>query len=200
MTIPVLLRKQLRAQRRALSPDEHQQSSRRVVSCVITLDCFTNAQHIAGYFAHDGEPDLSALFEQAFALGKRVYLPVLNDEPRGPLLFAPYHTDTPLTPNRFGIPEPRVAREDGLAAQALDLVLTPLVAFAVDGTRLGMGGGYYDRTFAFRCDPAYPPKPHLLGLAFELQKVPDLPRQPWDVPLDEIVTEAAVYVMEKKRF
>jgi len=187
-----LLRKQIRAQRRTFSTYEHRQASLRLVSQVIGLDCFIKAQHIAGYFAFDGEPDLTTLFEQVFALGKQLYLPIVAD-PHSPLLFAPYRLEVPLVPNQFGIPEPAVTKEQCLTAGDLDLVLTPLVAFDDKGNRLGMGGGFYDRTFAFRIDPARPVKPYLLGLAFELQKVADLPCQPWDVPLDGIVTESAIY-------
>ncbi|MEE4378414.1 MAG: 5-formyltetrahydrofolate cyclo-ligase [Candidatus Competibacteraceae bacterium] len=188
-----LLRKQIRAQRRAFSPREHRQASHKLVYQVIGLDCFANALHIAGYFAFDGEPDLAMLFEQVLALNKQLYLPIVGAQPHDLLLFAPYRLDATLELNRFGIPEPVVAKEQCLTACDLDLVLTPLVAFDVKGNRLGMGGGYYDRSFAFRVDPTHPVKPYLLGLAFESQKVADLPRQTWDVPLDGIVTESTVY-------
>jgi 5-formyltetrahydrofolate cyclo-ligase len=73
--------------------------------------------------------------------------------------------------------------------------LAPLVAFDRNGTRLGMGGGYYDRAFAFLRAPADGGRrPVLLGLGYEFQKVAELIRQPWDVPLDAAVTESALYV------
>jgi 5-formyltetrahydrofolate cyclo-ligase len=126
-------------------------------------------------------------------MGKQVYLPILAGNPQEHLVFAPYRSDTKLKPNRFGIPEPQIGNEELLTPQYLDLVLTPLVAFDASGTRLGMGGGFYDRTFAFLNHPGHFSKPRLFGLAYELQRVDHLPRQPWDVPLQGIITERAFY-------
>ena len=137
--------------------------------------------------------DPAPLLERAWALGKQVYLPVLAGAPAAHLLFAPYHRHSAMQANRFGILEPVVSNSELLPPQRLDLVLTPLVAFDASGTRLGMGGGFYDRSFAFRNNPAHLPRPLLLGLAYELQKVAELFRQAWDIPLDGIVTEQAVY-------
>ena len=157
------------------------------------MKVFVRSRHLAGYLAIDGELDPAPLLERARAMGKRVYLPVLAGNPAAHLLFAPYHLDMAMQANRFGILEPDVPAADLLLPQHLDLVLTPLVAFDLHGTRLGMGGGFYDRTFAFRHNPAHLPRPLLLGLAYELQKVAELPRQSWDIPLDGIVTEQALY-------
>jgi 5-formyltetrahydrofolate cyclo-ligase len=154
---------------------------------------FAAARRIAAYWAQDGEVDTAVIWQRAWSLGKQIFLPVLSSEPQGPMLFALFQADTALAPNRFGIPEPRTPTAQCLSGQQLDLVLTPLVAFAENGRRLGMGGGFYDRAFAFRRGSAPACKPHLLGLAFELQKVECLPSRPWDVPLDGIVTESAFY-------
>ncbi len=99
-----------------------------------------------------------------------------------------------MVTNRFGIPEPQ-ARHGAhparrLPAWALDLILLPLVGFDDDGQRMGMGGGFYDRTLAFTRRPG--PRPHLIGLAHECQRVESLPVAPWDVPLDAIVSDARV--------
>ena len=193
MLSPNVLRKQVRALRRAMPAAERHQAARQLTSRVTSLQVFVIAQHIAGYLAFDGELDPALLLEHAFAMGKQVYLPVLTGKPAAQLLFAPYHPDTVLVPNHFGIPEPEVPQAQLWPSQRLDLVLVPLVAFDSSGTRLGMGGGFYDRTFAFRRNPVHLPKPRLLGLAYELQKFPALLRQSWDVPLDGIATEKALY-------
>jgi 5-formyltetrahydrofolate cyclo-ligase len=137
--------------------------------------------------------DPAPLLERSRAMGKRLYLPVLVSPAQGHMLFAPYEPDTALAANRFGIPEPVVTAERWVLPQRLDLVLTPLVAFDTRGNRLGMGGGYYDRTFAFRRHPGHIARPHLLGLAYEMQKTDALVRRAWDVPLDGVVTETAFY-------
>ena len=193
MLSPNVLRKQVRALRRAMPSAERQRAVRQLTSRVTSLKVFVNAQHIAGYLAFDGELDPALLLEHAFAMGKQVYLPVLTGKPPAQLLFAPYRPDTVLIPNRFGIPEPEVPHAQLWPPQRLDLVLIPLVAFDGSGTRMGMGGGFYDRTFAFRRNPVHLPKPRLLGLAYELQKFPALLRESWDVPLDGIATEEALY-------
>ena len=192
MSLANELRQHIRGQRNALSKAEVQHAARDVAKCITALPIFSEAQHLAGYLAHNGEMDPAPILEQAFALGKSVYLPVLQGK-RKPMLFAPYRPGMSLKLNRFGIPEPDGRLEDMLTPKHLDLVVTPLVAFDHHGNRLGMGGGFYDRTFAFLNQPPYPTKPCLLGVAYELQKVANIVCQPWDVPLAVVVTEAAIY-------
>lgn len=190
---PLILRQQIRAARAALSPDFCRDAAHALVERVALLPVFRQAQHIAGYRAIKGEMDPALLLAAALAAGKQVYLPVLFGKTE-PMRFAPYVPGSVLKANRLGIPEPAVGVDELLAPHALDLVLTPLVAFDVHGNRLGMGGGFYDRTFAFCHTPG--PRPFLLGLAYELQKIPPFERQPWDVPLDAVATEAAIYRKE----
>ena len=187
------LRRQIRARRRAIPPSQRHLAAEQLAGRVTALRTFASAQHIAGYLACDGEMDPAPLLERALAMGKHVYLPVLTGHPPAHLAFAPYHPGMALKPNRFGIPEPATSAERWVSPHLLDLVLTPLVAFDAAGVRVGMGGGFYDRTFAFRRHPGHLPKPRLLGLAYELQKVAALTPRPWDVPLDGVATEEALY-------
>ena len=99
-----------------------------------------------------------------------------------------------MVANRFGIPEPVDGRE--CEPRRLELVLAPLVAFSGNGTRLGMGAGFYDRTFAFAKDnPAA--GPWMVGIAYALQQVDSLPSQPWDVPLGAVITERGLQVFRE---
>jgi 5-formyltetrahydrofolate cyclo-ligase len=143
------------------------------------------------YLAVAGEVDCQAILERAVAAGREVYLPVLS----GPALrFARYRPGDPLISNRFGIDEPAVDRLKLLSGRYLDVVLTPLVAFDLQGNRLGMGGGFYDRSFAFlRWRDAWR-RPRLIGLAHHFQLVDKLRSQPWDVPLHSVITNTRVYV------
>ena len=103
------------------------------------------------------------------------------------LRFAPWRAGDPLVTNRYGIPEPDIEPASALDAHAMALVVTPLVGFDAQGHRLGMGGGWYDRTLAFRRDAAAAP-PWLVGAAFDMQQVDALPIESWDVPLDLVCT------------
>lgn len=193
MTSVKQLRQQARALRRDIPAAQRLHAAHRLAEAVASLDVFATAQHISGYLAFDGEVDPTPLLERALAMGKRVYLPVLLRKPHPHMLFAPYRPpDSVLKPNYFGIPEPQVPIEDCLRPEQVNLVLTPLVAFDERGTRVGMGGGFYDRTFAFLLKGP-DSGPCLLGLAYEMQKMTDLPRRSWDVPLHGIVTEEAFY-------
>ena len=190
------LRQRLRAARRNLSALERQDAATAVARRVAVWPLFGEVQRIAGYWACNGELDPTPLLEVAWAANKAVYLPVVVDTPFRSLRFAPYRAGLPLRRNRFKIPEPDVAPSEWLAPEQLELVLVPLVAFDAAGTRFGMGGGFYDRSFAFLRDSRYRGhQPLLLGLGYEFQKsVEPLRRQPWDVPLNGVATEVALEV------
>jgi len=141
---------------------------------------------VAGYWAVDGE---IALHAWQLALPRDVVycLPVLHVD--GRLRFAPWTPGAPLVSNRHGIPEPDVDEEDLLESDAMDLVAVPLLAFDQRGGRLGMGGGWYDRSFAFRA--ARPAPPFLVGAGFAAQGVDRLDTRDWDIAMDAICTEDA---------
>lgn len=143
---------------------------------------------LAAFHAFGGEPELEPVLAALDAAGYQIHLPILLDRQ---LLFRRWTRGARLTNNRYGIPEPL----DGAPclAEDLDCVLMPLVAFSVSGGRLGMGGGYYDRTFAFRRDPQAGTLPQLVGVAYCLQQVDSLPVEPWDVPLDAVITDQGVH-------
>lgn len=145
---------------------------------------------MAVYLPADGEVDTTGIIQRAWTLGKQVYLPVLVPYLHNRLWFIRYTSDTRLVKNRFGIPEPEAVHRKRVPAQALDLVLTPLVAFDAQGNRLGMGGGFYDRSFEFLLRRRIWHKPRLVGLAYDFQQLPGLPAQSWDVPLTAVATDA----------
>lgn len=182
----------MRRRRRALSPEELAAHSQLVARRLEHEPLFRRSTHIAAYFAGDGEIDPLPLLRRAWAMRKICYLPILSPHFHQRLAFAPYREGDPLVLNIYGIPEP--ARPEHLIdGRLLDLVLTPLVAFDTAGSRLGMGGGYYDRSFAFLRQRRHWRRPHLVGLAHDFQRVDQLDTQSWDVPLAAIVTEAAFY-------
>ncbi|NGX15888.1 5-formyltetrahydrofolate cyclo-ligase [Wenzhouxiangella sp. XN24] len=172
----------MRARRRALPPFRRRLANQAIVRRITTLPAFRRARSIALYWPADGEPDVRAVAATAWRHDKRVLLPVVSQQ--GVMRFAAWDPKTRFRRNRYGIPEP-VARRLRAPATRLDLVVMPLVAFDKHGNRLGMGGGYYDRALATRGR-----RTTLVGAAFSCQQAPLIPAQPWDVPLDIVVTEA----------
>jgi 5-formyltetrahydrofolate cyclo-ligase len=183
----------MRQRRRALSPRERRRAGQALARVLGRSPLFQRAQRLALFFAADGEIDTAPLIQLAWQRRKQVYLPVL--QPFGPnrLWFRRYQPQSALNPNRFGIPEPRRRRGADLAPRNLDLVLAPLVAFDRQGHRLGMGGGYYDRTFSFLHQRRQWQHPRLVGLAYTFQQVDALPAEPWDVPLWGVATETDLH-------
>ena len=186
------LRKHLRRKRRSLSFEQQQQASEQLALNLLKHPDLHRARHIGIYLANDGAIDPHLYIDLARRKGIHFYLPILHPVYPGKLVFSPYFDGIRLSANRFGIPEPPFPRSRRRPAWALDAVLFPLVGFDENGGRLGMGGGFYDRTFAFsRIRPGMAPK--LIGLAHDFQKVRELPIEPWDVPLHGVVTDKGRY-------
>lgn len=151
------------------------------------LSSYRRARRVAAYCAQDGELSARYIFAHARRTGRACYLPVLR--PGNRLAFAPFNARSRFRRNRFGIPEPAVTQAQRLPARALDLILVPLVAFDAAGNRLGMGGGFYDRTLAFLRARSFRARPVVIGLAHSGQQVAKLRAQAWDIPLMGVITE-----------
>ena len=187
------LRRQLRDARRALSPAQQRQAAKGLYRQLAQHPLFRRARHIALYLPNDAEIDPRPLLRQAQRRGKKTYLPVLSAWPRTKMVFQRIRPGEKLKPNRFRILEPRHNLARQRKVWALDLVLLPLVGFDDVGGRLGMGGGFYDRSLAYLARRKNWRKPTLLGLAHECQKVERLAQASWDVPLQGTVTDKAWY-------
>ncbi len=174
------LRRLLRTRRRALTGLCRVRAERRIAATLARLIARISARRIAAYLPFDGEVDLSALIHRQ---AQRFWLPVIR--PRGDLQFRPASAliGRRGRRNRFGIIEPNRAAIK--TARQMNLILLPLVGFDRLGHRLGMGAGFYDRTLK----NLRRPRPALVGIAFACQRVADLPHDPWDIPLDAILTE-----------
>jgi len=183
------IRKRIRAQRRNLGIKERRIATYHACRNISNMRVFRAGKRIAFYLPIDGELDLTPLIQRAWAMKKMCYLPVLDTLTEDQLRFAPYHQNSPLQLNCFGIPEPQVSEHHLVRAYTLDLILVPLVAFDIRGNRLGMGGGFYDRTLAYLKHRNHWHKPHIFGTAYEFQKIDALTRHAWDIPMHGIVTE-----------
>ena len=119
---------------------------------------------------------------------RKTYLPVLRPDKQGELWFVEFTADTPMKLNQYGIPEPDFRKNHRLPAARLDMALMPFVGFDRSGARLGMGGGFYDRTFAFK-QQSPKGRPYLVVLAHACQEVESLNSANWDIPLFGVATE-----------
>jgi 5-formyltetrahydrofolate cyclo-ligase len=173
------LRQRNRKLRAALDSKQLAAAAEKLSRRILVLDEYRQAKRIAAYFAVNGEIDLNPVIDHALAAGKQVYLPNLD---RQALRFSPYFHGQKMRVNKFRLPEPDVGDDEMLAPAELDLVRN----------RIGMGGGYYDRSFEFR-KQADISKPTLIGVAHEIQKVDKLVPQAWDVRLDMVLTDEAQY-------
>nr|CAA6809320.1 MAG: 5-formyltetrahydrofolate cyclo-ligase (EC [uncultured Thiotrichaceae bacterium] len=188
MKIPLqAFRKSLKKQRSSLSRHQQLHLSSLATKRLQRLSVFRSAKNIAIYLPVRGEIDPSQL--PAFGrANQRFYLPVLSLYKKHGLVFVRWNKQTRFRLNQYQIPEPVIKYSQLTSARKLDLVIMPLLAFDTTGSRLGMGGGYYDRSFAFKMRSGSKRKPTLLGIAYQFQQAESLPRQSWDVPLDAIVT------------
>ncbi|KLJ02316.1 5-formyltetrahydrofolate cyclo-ligase [Luteimonas sp. FCS-9] len=188
MTDRPALRRRLRDLRRALPAAARIAASEGLAAQLLALPMLPASGYVAGYWASDGEIGLH-VFQLRLPPGLVYCLPLLHGDT---LRFAPWRAGDPLVTNRYGIPEPDVAPASALEAHEMALVVAPLVGFDAQGRRLGMGGGWYDRSFAFRRTRAAPPA--LVGAAFALQQVDALEAADWDVPLDAVCTDTRTFL------
>lgn len=188
------LRRELRRQRSELSAGQRNQAAAMIAAWLAHWPAMQRARHVASYHSVYAEVCTRELNTWLLASRKTLYLPCLPVNRLGRLLFRRVTEQTRWCLNAYDIPEPQASRSRAPARNPafLDLVLVPLVGFDELGNRMGMGAGFYDRSLAFRRLRQHWQKPRLVGLAYACQQVDRLPTQPWDVPLDAIVTENGI--------
>ena len=178
------LRVELRARRVALPATLRRAAAGGAARRALRLPALRRARHVAAYLACGSELSTAPLLGLLFKRGIGVYVPKL----RGPLLrFIRISPKTPLRRNVHGIREP--VRGVCRSPKKFDLVLLPLLGFDAAGNRLGTGSGYYDRAFAFA---RVFRRPLVAGYGYAVQRAESLPREPWDVRLDAVITEKGV--------
>ena len=217
------LRREMRRKRRALSPLQQKKAAQKLKSTLTLSHLFNRSKHIAIYLANDGELNPQPFIDWCWQYGQKqkhnnqpsieVYLPVIHPFSKGHLLFLRYSPTTTMVNNHYGIAEPKLNILTLCPAHNLDIIFTPLVAFDDQGNRLGMGGGFYDRTLAKlniislaklaeyhsaqqastnstnqQTEVVLNSPTAVVGLAHQCQQVEQLPTELWDVPLPTIIT------------
>lgn len=189
------LRQRIRARRRNITGHERQHLS---LASTATFIDWLQSKHgitrIATFLSLPEEIDTAPLNHHLWQAGYQLYLPYVNAIDQ-PLLWLPYRADTPLYPDNANIPAPEKNLSEALHGLELHAVITPLVAWDSHGTRLGMGGGFYDRTFQSKMPHVMP---WLIGFAYPCQHVPQLPRHDWDIPLDAVACAHNLYTQNQE--
>ncbi|WCE30154.1 5-formyltetrahydrofolate cyclo-ligase [Vibrio sp. SCSIO 43137] len=188
------IRKQVRSKRQNLSSLNQTIAAEDALSQVKNFSLLAQAENIAIYLSADGELDTHPIIEWLWQAGKKVYLPVLHPFSKGHLLFIRYEADTPMTENRFNIQEPQLNVCKVIPLSELDIIFTPLVAFDNSGQRMGMGGGYYDRSLERWYQTGFGAVP--VGLGHDCQQIDEVPSEDWDVPLPYIITPSKTWQWE----
>jgi len=182
------LRAQLRERRRSLTRVQRQSADRRLCENIRRIPAFRRAHNVAVFLAFDGEPSLAGLYTGTSAHERRFNVPIIKGKR---MWFAPLRSKPQTRKNRFGILEP--SHRTRTLTCTLDIVLVPLVGFDDFGHRLGMGGGFYDRHFSYLRTRSHFRRPRLIGVAYESQRVTELPMDPWDVPMWAVVTDRGIH-------
>ena len=191
-------RKTLRARRNELSEWQQAEAAAALSRRAARLRPFLAAKRVALYMPNDGEIDPIDLMHRAWSMGKQCYLPVVSHIDWECLWFAPVNADTRYVINHFGIPEPDTHAREWVRAWKLDFIGMPLVGFDSKGNRLGMGGGFYDRSLAFLHRRQHWQHPHIFGFAHDCQQADRLPADPWDIPLHAIVTDTGMHTPDRQ--
>lgn len=178
----------MRRERQGLTELARVDAGLSVLSQLRKLSLFYSSKAIGLYLANDGELPLSAVVDDLWKRKQRCLLPVIFGYRQRQLHFSDYHRHSLFKNNQYGIAEPVSPIREQLKPLSMDLVLMPLVAFDDAGNRLGMGGGYYDRSFAFLNHRGSWRRPYLVGVAYDFQQVGALAFDCWDIPLNAIVT------------
>ncbi|PID46932.1 MAG: 5-formyltetrahydrofolate cyclo-ligase [Proteobacteria bacterium] len=186
------IRQYIQQQRLSLSKQQQSDYSSQICEQILNSKLLDKAQHIAFYLPVRGEADPTSLQLLDAHRDKQFYLPILSEAKANHLAFAEYNQQTPMMLNKFKIPEPDLPSEALLYDPSiLDVVLMPLVAVDPQGNRIGMGGGFYDRTFAFK-QTNKQQSPLLVAFAYDFQLIDPQTPQSWDVAMDVIALQSQV--------
>lgn len=162
-------------------------SSEKIAERVIHAPWFQRASCVGCYLPTSAEVNTWKIIARAWRMKKRVFVPVVKKNRR--MQFRELTPNTDLRAGQWGLLEPDSG--EIVSARMLDVVVTPVVAFDEDNHRIGMGGGYFDRTFAFTRHRMHWQRPRMIGLAFACQKVAKIPPNPWDIRVFTVITEEA---------
>jgi 5-formyltetrahydrofolate cyclo-ligase len=190
------IRRSMRSRRSLVGKSERAAAAAAFAQHVARARLLRPGLRVALYCSYGHEADTSEVIALARQRGCELYLPRIVDYTAGRMQFVHFKADATLRTNRYGIPEP-VAAGRFVATRALDLIFLPVVAFDSYGGRLGSGAGFYDRRLARLRSPCIWHRPKLVGVAYEFQRVAQIDSEPWDIPMDAVITEKGYHAAFK---
>lgn len=180
----VKIRSKMLRFRNQMKPSERLSRSRKIAEKLEDFAVFKKAQHVLLYYSHNGEVDTLELLDR-YVETKQLYLPVLKGKSHFQAI--PIKPPLKLVKSFEGVLEPVGIEPSSLYDQQIEIVITPGVAFDRKGNRLGMGKGYYDRYFQHHHSVIK------IALAYEEQVLDNVPKDPYDVTIDFIITDKNIY-------
>lgn len=186
-----VVRKLIRSRRQQLSMLEQNNAAQSICDQLSVHPKVKAASTIALYLANDSELDLKLFSQWCWQQSKQLCLPVLHPFCKGHLLFLKFDKQSTLTTNVYGIKEPKLDVTKVMPLANLDVLITPLVAFDHAGNRMGMGGGFYDRTLSHwqkQPETSFQHSLYPIGVAHQCQQIDTVPTEHWDIPLPEIIS------------
>jgi len=187
------IRARMRQKRRSLDECQQDVAAYGLLKNLLKVQSFIQCKRVSMYFPNDGEIDPTLVMVKALAMSKQCFYPIIFPGRKPKLFFARVVAGTRLKADRMGIPSPLVPSTQWLKPSQLDVILLPLVSFDAGGSRIGMGGGFYDASLAFLSARQHWQRPRLIGIAHEIQRVEKIAADHWDIPLEMIVTDQAIY-------
>jgi 5-formyltetrahydrofolate cyclo-ligase len=181
------LRKKVQELRDAIDPERRKLLSARVADNLWSVPEFTAAESILFFISFRSEVDTVPMIRRALDEGKVVCVPCTDDGDKSMVASRILDLGADLELGNYDIPEPKKECLRPIAAEEIDVVLMPGVAFDLSGGRLGYGGGYYDR-FLEKCGP----RCALIAVAFEIQIIEHVPCADHDHHIHKVVTESRV--------
>ena len=179
------IRKHISYKKKCLTQTEISSSPQNFWIQLSKHNAFIASTHIAFYYPFKNELDVMLALRHAIQAGKKCYLPYIENS-SNTLKFIYFDDDTSLTQGPYGITYPTVTSSSlFIAANALELVIMPVVAIDKYNNRVGMGKGYYDKTFSFK--KVSNNKPILIAACYEFQLIPNIAPDPWDIQLDDYI-------------
>jgi 5-formyltetrahydrofolate cyclo-ligase len=183
------LRRYMKAQRRQLDAADRERRARQIARALRRARILRPGRRVAVYSAIGGEVPLDPIVREARRIGCELYLPRIVSWRAHRMHFIRWDAATPLRPHRLGMVEP--TRGAAVPARALDVVLLPALAVDARGIRLGMGAGFYDRSFAHRRRSKWL-RPRLIAVVYDFQRVASIPAHSFDVPVDAVLSESGL--------